>query len=180
VTAHANSAKCGTLIAWVIPCCLLAALAWGCRSGSPARPEATWLAGDPGEQRVQLERQLRGLDVAMLETGHRYVDLYWAGRDANWEAAAYQVDKIQLAIENGLERRPARATSARPFLAGPLAATRDAVAARDPELFAERFEALTAGCNSCHAAEKVPFFEVRPPETRVSPIRRERAIVEED
>jgi len=109
----------------------------------------------------------------MLETGHRYVELYWAGRDGNWEAAAYHVDKIRLAIENGLERRPQRAASARPFVTGPLAAMREALAARDPELFAARFEELTAGCNACHAAERVAFFEVRPPASRVSPIRRE-------
>jgi hypothetical protein len=132
-----------------------------------------WLAAKPEEQLLQLERQLRGFDVAMLETGHRYVELYWAGQDGNWEAAAYQVDKIRLAIENGLERRPRRAASARPFLVGPLAAMGEALAARDPALFAARFEGLTTGCNACHAAEKVAFFEVRPPASRLSPIRRE-------
>jgi hypothetical protein len=115
---------------------------------------------------------LRGFDVAMMEVGHRYIDLYWTGEDANWEAAAYELQKLRLAIENGLERRPKRATSARPFLAGPLAAMDEAVAARDPKLFETRFQELTAGCNACHALEQVPFFEIRPPESRLSPIRR--------
>jgi hypothetical protein len=109
----------------------------------------------------------------MMETRYRYVELYRAGSDGNWEAAAYQVDKIRLAIENGLERRPERAASARPFLTGPLAATGQAIGARDPELFAQRFEALTAGCNACHVMEKVPFFEVHPPERRISPGQRD-------
>lgn len=143
--------------------------------GSPAGgPGAGWLSADRDEQRLQLERQLRGFDVAMLEVGHRYSDLHWAGRDANWEAAAYALEKLRLAIENGLERRPRRADSARPFLAGPLAAMEAAVAARDAELFAVRFRDLTAGCNACHRLEQVPFFEVQPPETRVSPIRLDR------
>jgi hypothetical protein len=90
------------------------------------------------------------------------------------------VEKIRLAIENGLERRPKRAASAQPFLAGPLAGTAEAIAARDPKLFAERFEALTAGCNACHATEKVPFFEVRPPDHRISPVRRDRGADKED
>ena len=172
--------RAGKRVTSAITWCVMSGLALGCRSGSPVQPEPTWIVGDRDEQRVQLERQLRGFDVAMLETGHRYIELYWAGRDANWEAAAYHVDKIRLAIENGLERRPERATSAGPFLAGPLAAAREAIAARDEKLFAERFEALTAGCNACHALEKVSFFEVRPPETRISPIRREGAVAEED
>jgi hypothetical protein len=154
---------------------LLAALAAGACSGAPATPppRSTWLASDPEEQRLQLERQLRGLDVAMLETGHRYAELYWAGRDGNWEAAAYQAGKIRLAIENGLERRPQRAASARAFLAGPLAALDEALAARDAERLATRFQQVTDGCNACHALEKVAFFEVRPPQVRASPLRRE-------
>jgi hypothetical protein len=150
-------------------------VAWGCR-GSPATPPSpTWLSVDREEQTLQLERQLRGFDVAMLETGHRYIGLYWAGQDGNWGAAAYELQKIRLAIENGLERRPKRAASARPFLAGPLAAMDEAVAARDPERFAARFRELTAGCNACHAQEQVAFFEIRPPEVRVSPVRSGRA-----
>lgn len=143
-------------------------LAAGCGGSSAAGP--AWLAAEPEEQRVQLERHLRGLDVAMTETGYRYGELYWAGRDGNWRAAAYHVDKIRLAIENGLERRPQRAASARPFLEGPLAAVGAAVAARDPRRFAARFDDLTRGCNDCHALEKVPFFEVRPPAVRASPL----------
>jgi len=108
----------------------------------------------------------------MMEVGHRHIDLYWAGQDANWGAAAYELQKMRLAIENGLERRPKRATSARPFLAEPLAAIEEAVAARDPQRFAARFQDLTVGCNDCHVTEQVPFFEIRPPESRVSPIRR--------
>ncbi len=146
--------------------------ACGCGSASTSASGLTWLSRDHDAQQLQLERHLRGFDVAMVEVGHRYIDLYWAGEDANWEAAAYELQKMRLAIENGLERRPKRATSARPFLVGPLTAMDEAVAARDPELFASRFEGLTAGCNSCHALEQVPFFEVRPPEARVSPIRR--------
>jgi hypothetical protein len=48
----------------------------------------------------------------------------------------------------------------------------EALATRDPGLFAARFEALTAACNACHARENVAFFEVRPPGSRVSPIQR--------
>ena len=146
-----------------------------CSSGCVGPPTGTsapgWLARDRDAQALQLERQLRGMDVAMVETGYRYIELYWAGRDGNWDAATYQIDKIRLAIENGIERRPKRAAAAQPFLVGSLAAMREAAVARDARLFGERFESLTAACNACHAMEKVAFFEVSPPEVRVSPIR---------
>jgi hypothetical protein len=152
--------------------CVVALLVGGCR------PEATgsrdgWLARHPDQRVAQLERQLRGFDVAMLETGHRYVELYWAGADANWEAARYQVEKIRLAIENGLERRPKRTASARLFLEGPLAAMEQAISAEDAGRFETGFVELTAACNTCHAMEGVAHFEVRQPLVRLSPIRRD-------
>jgi hypothetical protein len=158
---------------------VVALLVAGCSGPPSGSPGAAWLSRDPEQRTVQLERQLRGFDVAMLETGHRYAELYWAGRDANWGAAAYHAGKIRLAIENGLERRPQRAGSARPFLAGALAELEAAIAARDPALFAVRFEALTAACNACHAAERVAFFEVRPPRVRLSPVRFEPRAAED-
>lgn len=145
----------------------------GCGDSSTRAPSAVWLSADREERQAQLERQLRGFDVAMMEVGHRYIDLYWAGEDGNWDAASYELQKMRLAIENGLERRPKRGPSAQPFLAGPLAAMDEAVAARDPELFGARFQELTAGCNACHVQEQVSFFAIHPPETRVSPIRRD-------
>ena len=154
--------------------------AWGCGSSNPSTPGPTWLSRDDDEQVLQLERHLRGFDVAMMEVGHRYIELYWAGEDANWEAAAYELQKIRLAIENGLDRRPKRATSAQPFLAGPLAAMDEAVAAQDPTLFATRFEDLTAGCNACHASEEMGFLDVRPPTARTSPIQLDGSAEAED
>jgi len=148
----------------------LALVAAGCRSGAPGATGPAWLARDEARRLAQLERQLRGFDRAMVETGYRYSELYWAGRDANWEAVSYHARKLRLAIENGLERRPKRADSARPFLAGPLAALEQASVARDVAAFPARFEALTAGCNGCHASENVSFFEVRPPRQRFAPL----------
>lgn len=119
----------------------------GCSSSPPA-PQTTWLAIDPQARGAQVERHLRGFDMAMMEVGHRYIDLYWAGQDGNWEAAAYQLEKIRLAIENGLERWPNRAVSARPFLEGPLAAMDEPVAGRDAKLFASRAGPRTPGRRS--------------------------------
>ncbi len=52
----------------------------------------------------------------MVETGYRYQELYWEGQDQNWDYAGYHLNKIKIAIENGLERRPKRAKSTENFL----------------------------------------------------------------
>lgn len=78
--------------------------------------QGQWIKGNEQEKLETIENQFRGFDMAMVETGYRYQELYWAGQDENWEYADYQLEKIQKAIENGLERRPKRTASAQHFL----------------------------------------------------------------
>jgi len=136
----------------------------------PAGPGG-WLKGNVDEKFETIAGQLRGFDVAMMETGYRYQELYWAGRDENWDYAKYQLEKIKLSIENGLERRPKRAKSAEHFLSNVLPEMQKTVEAKDTAAFNRNFEILTVNCNNCHAMEQVPFFTVKTPVERQSPIR---------
>lgn len=133
--------------------------------------EGQWLKGTTEERFQTIARQLRGFDMAMLETGHRYTELYWASVDANWPYAKYQIQKIRVAVENGLERRPKRAESAQTFLTIVLPEVEAAIDKQDSSLFWNRFGALTSTCNACHEAEKVAFVNVAPPLMRMSPVR---------
>lgn len=146
----------------------------GACSGEPSGPAASegeaWVrSGTVDERFVRVARHLRGFDVAMVETGYRYGELYWAGQDRNWDYAAYQAEKIRTAVRNGVERRPKRGASAR-LLEAPLAGVEEAIVAEDPALFTARFDVLTTTCNACHEAEKVAFVHVRPPTVRASPV----------
>jgi len=127
------------------------------------------LSGTADERFARVAKHLRGFDVAMVETGYRYTELYWAGQDRNWDYAKYQIGKIRTAVGNGVERRPRRAASAQ-MLEGALRGVEEAVAAKDPALFTERFTALTATCNTCHQVERVPFVHVQAPSARMSPV----------
>jgi hypothetical protein len=110
---------------------------------------------------------LRGFDVAMVETQYRYGELYWAGRDRNWDYADYQLRKVETAVARGVERRPGRAASAR-MLEGAVGVVRQAITARDSAAFDAAFGTLTATCNACHQAERVPFIRVAPPTVRTT------------
>jgi hypothetical protein len=131
-----------------------------------------WLGGNTNEKINTLSNHLRGFDMAMVETGHRYNELYWAGIDANWEYADYQIDKIKLAIQNGFERRPLRAESGQHFMTVSLPDMKNAIASKDSTEFFRGYQMLTNSCNACHILEKVEFFAVKEPETRQSPIRK--------
>lgn len=146
----------------------------GCAERTADRPAAdeppdTWLRGTVDERFALVDKHLRGFDVAMVETGYRYGELSWAARDRNWEYAAYQLQKIETAIANGIERRPKRAASAR-IAEEPIARVRVAIEERDGAALDTAFTGLTETCNACHAAEKVGFVHVAPPTERHSPV----------
>lgn len=153
---------------------LLIVVLFSCNNNKENKPVGAdgWLKGAESEKFETVARQLRGFDMAMVETGYRYQELYWAGKDENWEYATYQSGKIRTAIGNGLERRPKRAASAQNFLTIALPQMDSAIASRDTLQFKQAFDALTANCMACHALEKVPFFTVKTPVERQSPIRK--------
>jgi hypothetical protein len=160
----------GRARAWVVVC-LVASSA--CTGPAPPPPEAgtTWLKGAADERMRTVEKHLRGLDVAMVEIGYRFGELYWAGQDRNWDHAKYQADKVRLALELAIERRPQRAASAQPFLTEDLPDVVAAIEAKDPARYQAALERLRTACAKCHVAESVPFFTAQFPERRVSVIR---------
>lgn len=146
-------------------------------SNSPRTVETSngkdgWLKGTDSEKFDVVANQLRGFDMAMVETSYRYQELYWAGQDENWEYALYQLEKNRKTIENGLERRPKRAESAQRFLDVSIPEMEIAINAKDTTFFYESFDLFTNACNNCHAQEQVPFFTIKPPLSRLSPVRK--------
>lgn len=147
-------------------------LLWSCGNNQEQNVQGKWIKGTEQEKLKSIENQFRGFDMAMVETGYRYQELYWAGQDENWEYADYQIEKIRKAIENGLERRPKRAKSAEHFLTVALPEMEKALEKRGTVVFNKNFQMLTNSCISCHATEKVPHFTVKKPLYRQSPIRK--------
>ncbi len=131
--------------------------------------EFRWLPDGDAQKFKAIEDQMGGFSQSMIEVGHRYNDLHWAGVDRNWGYAQYQLEKIGDSIEAGIIRRPDRAESARPFLDATIPSLQEAIEAQDGAAFDEQFEAFTNHCNSCHVQEEVAFIYVTPPEVRLSP-----------
>lgn len=134
--------------------------------------QGEWIKGTEEQEIKIIEKQFRGFDNAMVETGYRYQELYWAGKDENWDYAKYQLEKIKLAIENGLQRRPKREKSAEHFLSTTLPDMLQVIENKDTVAFNKNFFVLTTSCNNCHAMENVPFFTIKTPLERRSPIRK--------
>jgi len=173
------------LLSWVslavsISAVVLALVAWEVAKRASRSPgidpdrngSATeWLNGATGERFQEVERQLRGLDVAMMEIGYRFSELYFAGKEGNWEYAKYQADKIETALRLALVRRPKRVASAEPFLKEDLLAVKEVIERRDGDAFMPVMDRLRTACMKCHVAEQVPYFTVELPDSRLSTIR---------
>jgi hypothetical protein len=148
------------------------ALEAGQERGTPRANQGDhWLEGTPEQMLEQVESQLRGLDVAMIEIGYRFTELHFAGEDENWAYARYQAEKIRTALELALERRPKRAASSAPFLREDLPSVLQAIERKHGQGFREAMDRLRSSCMGCHIAEQVPHFTVYPPERRLSTIR---------
>ena len=155
---------------WIIVA--LIALA-ACTPGAPESAEPAvgtdgWLKGNTNEKLDVIAGQLRGFDMAMVETGYRFTELYFAGEEQNWDHAKYQAEKIGTAIQNGLQRRPKRAASAETFLNIVLPELLAAIDRKDVELFRQRFNTMLSSCNTCHRDEKVEFISVVLPKQRLT------------
>jgi hypothetical protein len=151
----------------------VAALGLGVGCQNSSMPGGGWLPQEPAARWDAVAKHLRGLDVSMVEIGYRYGELYWGANDENWSYADYQVQKIRLALENALERRPKRRASTESTFVPVLNEMVRVVQEHDSARFGETFEKVTAACNACHAAEEVPSFTVVAPPVRTSPIRGE-------
>ena len=106
----------------------------------------------------------------MAATQMRHLKLWYAGEAGNWELAGYEVDELEEGFADAVRFHPQHKDSPRPltelvpeFTAGPVAALRGAIAEESPAAFATAYDALTEGCNSCHAVARFSFNVVGRP-----------------
>lgn len=164
------------LIAGLAAIAAMSAVATGLSIGNAQAPSspptAGWLRKLPPDQQIDaIDRQLRGFDMAMVEVGYRYTEMYFGAMEGNWEYALYTGEKMGWAIQNGFERRPRRRANAEEiFFKEAYPQVLDAIRKKDIALFKERVDALRHACNACHTAEKVPFIHVGIPTIKQTPL----------
>lgn len=126
---------------------------------APAGPYK-WLSGSLHDKFWRLAQQQRGFDHGMWEVGYRYQQLAWAAERKDWPYAQYQVEKIQVTLEQAVERRPPRAAATQAFITEAVQPLLEALANNPDDNFAPRFQQFQAACVACHALEKAPIADV--------------------
>jgi hypothetical protein len=117
-----------------------------------------------------------GLGEIMSLQQMRHVKLWFAGQSANWDLAAYELDELSEGFDDVVKLHPTHKDSpvtpkdAIPrMMTEPIAQLRDAIGKKDPAMFEQAYDALTAGCNACHRAMNFGFNAVQRPSTNPYP-----------
>jgi hypothetical protein len=109
-----------------------------------------------------------GLGEFMTATQLRHAKLWFAGKQNNWDLAAYEIDEIKEGLEDAARLHPTFdgvpvAEMIKTIIDPRIEELEKAVRAKSNAKFMVAFDELTSGCNSCHAGANKPFIRIQRP-----------------
>jgi hypothetical protein len=109
-----------------------------------------------------------GLGEFMTATQLRHAKLWFAGKQNNWDLAAYEIDEIKEGLEDAARLHPSFdgipvAGMIKTIIDPRIEQLEKAVRAKSSAEFMAAFDELTSGCNSCHAGANRPFIRIQRP-----------------
>ena len=109
-----------------------------------------------------------GLGEFMTATQLRHAKLWFAGKEGNWDLAAYETDEIKEGLEDAARLHPTFdgvpvADMIKSIINPRIEDVERAITAKSPAKFVVAFDELTSGCNSCHAGANKPFIHIQRP-----------------
>jgi hypothetical protein len=109
-----------------------------------------------------------GLGEFMTATQLRHAKLWFAGKQHNWDLAAYEIDEITEGLEDADKLFPTHdgvpvAEMIKANIDPAVEELRKAVGAKSSAKFTVAFDNLTSACNTCHAAADKSFIRIQRP-----------------
>jgi len=109
------------------------------------------------------EQYVPQLADIMSTAQSRHIKLWLAGKAANWELAAFELDRLKVSLVEAAVLYSGIPVSNVTTLANPLGDVAGAIEAKDARGFAKAYGELTAACNGCHQSLGRPFLVIRVP-----------------
>lgn len=103
------------------------------------------------------------LGEIMLAKQWRHIKLWFAGKQHNWNLAAYELAQIKASLAQAATLYSGIPVSDILIMDAPIQSIDKAIQSKDSAGFAKAFDALTAGCNACHRKAGREFIEIRLP-----------------
>jgi hypothetical protein len=99
----------------------------------------------------------------------RHTKLWFAGHEANWALAEYEIKELRSALANVAKSRPifrerSVAENVEMFMGGAFRGIDEAIRDRNATKFAEAYATVNAGCNACHTALNQAQVVIKTPE----------------
>jgi hypothetical protein len=99
----------------------------------------------------------------MEAASSRHIKLSFAGKNMNWDLAAYEAAQLKARLVDAATLYPGLPVTDVTTMATPMRAVSDAIAAKDAAKFVKAFNELTDGCNACHQQLGRGFIVMRVP-----------------
>jgi hypothetical protein len=93
----------------------------------------------------------------------RHIKLWYAGKAANWELAAFELRQLKAGLVEAAMLYSGIPVTNVTTLQAPLQSAADAIAAKDSQRFVKAYGELTGGCNACHQSMERSFIAIRTP-----------------
>lgn len=94
----------------------------------------------------------------------RHMKLWFAGKSANWELAAYEIRQLRASLAEAASLYEGIPVTNVTTMAEPIQAVVDAIEAKDGKKFVRAYGDLTIGCNGCHQSMGRGFIAMRVPD----------------
>ena len=107
-----------------------------------------------------------GLGDFMSSIQIHHAKLWFAGINANWKLAEFEIEEIEESFEDMSKYQASKEeVKTIPIIYPPLDSLKKTIQKKNIKLFKERFAVLTETCNSCHKAVKYEFNKVKIPDS---------------
>ena len=97
----------------------------------------------------------------MLAKQWRHIKLWFAGKQRNWNLAAYELAQIKASLAQAATLYSDIPVSDVLILGSPIQSIDKAIQSKDSAGFVKAFNELTAGCNACHRNMGREFIEIK-------------------
>ncbi len=94
----------------------------------------------------------------------RHVKLWFAGKSANWELAAYELRQLKAGLVEAAMLYEGLPVNNVTTMVQPVQSVADAIEAKDGKKFTRVYADLTSGCNACHQSIGRGFIVLRTPD----------------
>ena len=91
----------------------------------------------------------------------RHIKLWFAARSGDWPLADYEIDALKQGFED--VNKQIGGDTIEQAVGAAVSAIEKAIDAKDRVAFAEAFDRLSAGCNSCHRSLDHAFIVIQRP-----------------